>query len=319
MAISRQDLRKIEKAAQRLTGSRSQAAALARKIEARAQQAARRASRGAGSQQAAAQSEKKIIESLVTNTRAGWVNEPGTSRAVLVEKGTGCLLLDSKGKAITGPKITLSSKPGIDIPAFLQHLKDPEVENFASHMYLDRYGNVTVGIGTLLPDAATAETLPFVRRGSNVAATSQEIERAFNSVKNSGLTNTRAPGFRHLTSIDLSEAEAELKALADMKDFLGFLSKTYFPEFHTFPVLAKMGHLDLAYTAGARGSRDKYKRFAAAVDRRDWKKAGIEQRDDRPPKRADIVQAWYNQAARQEPFFISHTNCRKRLTHLLKP
>ena len=40
--------------------------------------------------------------------------------------------------------------------------------------------------------------------------------------------------------------------------------------------MAKMGHLDLAYTAGARGSRDKYKRFAAAVDRRDGKKAGIE-------------------------------------------
>ncbi len=103
-----------------------------------------------------------------------------------------------------------------------------------------------------------------------------------------------------------------------MKDFLGFLNKTYFPEFHTFPALAKMGHLDLAYTAGARGSRGKYKRVAAAVDRRDWKKAGIEQRDDRPPGRADIVQAWYNQAARQEPFFISHTNCRKPLGQVLK-
>jgi hypothetical protein len=114
------------------------------------------------------------------------------------------------------------------------------------------------------------------------------------------------------------EAEAELQALSDMKDFLGFLNKTYFPEFHTFPALAKMGHLDLAYTAGARGSRGKYKRFAAAVDRRDWKKAGIEQRDDRPVKRADIVQAWYNQAARQEPFFISHTNCRKPLGQVLK-
>jgi len=109
-----------------------------------------------------------------------------------------------------------------------------------------------------------------------------------------------------------------LQALTDMKDFLGFLSNTYFPEFHTFPVLAKMGHLDLAYTAGAEGSRKEYKRFAAAVDRRDWKKAGIEQRDGRDPSRADIVQAWYNQAARQEPFFISHTNCRKALSRLLK-
>jgi hypothetical protein len=225
-------------------------------------------------------------------------------------------LLNSKGKVITEPKITLSSKPGINEAAFLQHLKDPEVENFAPHMYLDSEGNVTVGIGTLLPDAAKAETLPFVRRGSNVAATSQEIKQAFNSVKSSGLTNTRAPGFRHLTNIDLSEANAELQALDDIKDFLGFLNKTYFPEFHTFPVLAKMGHLDLAYTAGASGSRNGYKDFAAAVDRRDWKKAGIEQRTDRPPKRADIVQAWYNRAAQQEPYFIGHTNCRKPLSRL---
>ncbi|MEE8226690.1 MAG: hypothetical protein V3R30_07710, partial [Kiloniellales bacterium] len=251
-------------------------------------------------QQAAAQTEAQIAKDLVAKKRAGWVNEPGKSRAVLVEAKTGCLVLDSKGKAITGPKIMLSSKPAISESVFLQHLKDPDVENFVQHMYLDDEGNVTVGIGTLLPDAATAETLPFVRRGSNVAATALEIEQDFNSVKNSGLVNANAPAFKPLTSVELSEAEAELKALADMKDFLGFLSKTYFPEFHTFPVLAKMGHLDLAYTAGARGSRDNNKDFAAAVDRRDWKKAGIEQRDDRPPKRADIVQAWYNQAARQE-------------------
>ncbi len=61
-----------------------------------------------------------------------------------------------------------------------------------------------------------------------------------------------------------------MRALDKMNEFLGFITQTYFPEFHTFPVLAKMGHLDLAYTAGARGSRDKYKDFAAAVDRRDW-------------------------------------------------
>ena len=63
---------------------------------------------------------------LVTKKRAGWVNEPGKSHAVLVEKGTGCLVLDSKGKVITGPKITLNSKPGIDKAAFLQHFERPE-------------------------------------------------------------------------------------------------------------------------------------------------------------------------------------------------
>jgi hypothetical protein len=297
---------------------RSQAAALARKIEARAQQAARRAARGTGLQQAAAQTEAQIAKDLVAKKRAGWVNEPGKSRAVLVEAKTGCLVLDSKGKAITKPKITLPSKPGINIPAFLQHLKTPGIEDFVPHMYLDRYSNVTVGIGTLLPDADTAKQLPFVERPSGKPADKDYVAIAFDRVKNSGVVNAKAPVFRPLTSIELSEANSELKALADMDDFLGFLSNTYFPEFHTFPVLAKMGHLDLAYTAGAEGSRKEYKRFAAAVDRRNWKQAGVEQRDGRDPSRADIVQAWYNQAARQEPFFISHTNCRKALSRLLK-
>ncbi len=54
------------------------------------------------------------------------------------------------------------------------------------------------------------------------------------------------------------------------------------------------------------------------MDRRDWKKAGIEQRKKRAVKRADIVQAWYNRAAQQEPFFIGHTNCRKPLNRFLK-
>ncbi len=81
MAISRQDLRKLERSLQKLTGSRSQATALARKIEARAQQVARQAARGTGSQQTAALSDAEIAKQLVTKKRAGWVNEPGKSRS----------------------------------------------------------------------------------------------------------------------------------------------------------------------------------------------------------------------------------------------
>ncbi len=314
MAISRQDLRKLE----RLVG-RSQARALGKKIEARAQQVARRASRGAGSQQAAAKTDAEIAKDLVAQKRAGWVNEPGKSRAVLVEPKTGCLVLDSKGKVITKSKITLSSKPGIDIPAFLQHLKTPGIEDFLPYMYRDTNGNVTVGIGFLLDEPKDAFPLNFIKFNPIANATPREIEEAFDAVKNAPVPfDTVATAFEHLTDIRISEAEAETRALDKMDEFLGFITQTYFPEFHTFPVLAKMGHLDLAYTSGADGSRNEYKRFAAAVDRRDWKKAGIEQRDGRKGHRIDIVQTWYNRAAQQEPYFIGHTNCRKPLSRLLK-
>jgi hypothetical protein len=308
--ISPQDLRKLE----RLVG-RSQAAALGRKIEARA----RRAARGTGSQQAAALNEAVIVKELVTKKRAGWVNEPGKSHAVLVEVRTGCLVLDSKRKVITKPKSTLPPKPGINQNVFLQHLKDPNVENFLPYMYQDSEGNVTVGIGHLLRTADDATPLNFIKLGPNVGATAIHIEKAFDRVKRAPVGgNTVAAAFEKLTHIRISEAEAEMRALDKMNEFLGFITQTYFPEFHTFPVLAKMGHLDLAYTSGAEGSRKKYKRFAAAVDRRDWKQAGVEQRDGRKAPRIEFVQAWYNQAAQQEPFFISHTKCRKPISRLMK-
>ncbi len=314
MAISPQDLRKLE----RLVG-RSQAAALARKIEARAQQAARRATSGTGSQQAAARTEAVIIKELVTKKRAGWVNEPGKSRAVLVEAKTGCVVLDSKGKVITGPKITLNSKPGINQNVFLQHLKTPGIELFVPYMYLDTEGKVTVGIGTLLPDAGTARRLPFVERHSGKPADKEYVAIAFENVRTSSLPHGEWLLFRRVTSIELSEANAELKALADMDNFINILSsKSYYPDYNTYPATAKMGLLDLAYNRGAKGARDDYKKTTAAKYRRDWKKAGIEQRDGRKAFRADIAQAWFNQAAQQEPFFIGDRNCRKPLTRLLK-
>ncbi len=107
-----------------------------------------------------------------------------------------------------------------------------------------------------------------------------------------------------------------MRALDKMNEFLGFITQTYFPEFHTFPVLAKMGILDLAYNVGADDARFDYKETAAAVLRRNWKQAGIEQRDGRKAPRIDIAQAWFNQAARQEAFFI-HPRCKKRLNMLV--
>ena len=132
-------------------------------------------------------------------------------------------------------------------------------------------------------------------------------------------------GFEELRYVDHPEDAVRAiatqdEALADKEGFLALLVKPiYFPDFETFPVEAKMGHLDLAYTRGVRGTKEDYKRFAAAVRRRNWKQAGVEQRDGRPPKRANIVQAWFDQAARKEPFFISHKRCEKTLSQVSRP
>ncbi len=103
-----------------------------------------------------------------------------------------------------------------------------------------------------------------------------------------------------------------------MNEFLGFITQTYFPEFHTFPVLAKMGHLDLAYTSGADEARFGYKRTTDAVFKRNWKLAAQESyRPTLSAKRNGIVRAWLGDAARKEHFFI-HPNCKKQLKVLVK-
>ena len=94
-------------------------------------------------------------------------------------------------------------------------------------MYRDDKGNVTVGIGLLLPDANAAKGLLFVKRHKDVLATTQEIEDAFDRVKNANLpTNTRGAAFRFLTHIEITEKRAELDAVTEMRKFLGYLNNT---------------------------------------------------------------------------------------------
>ena len=274
---------------------------------------------GTGGRRVAAVDEAQFVKNLVRAGQAGWVNDPALQKAVLVERGSGCVLLDAKNKVITAPKLTLSSKPAIKESVFLRHLKSPAVENFVPHMYRDTNGNVTVGIGELLRTPDEAKLLTFTKRGTNIGASAKEIELDFSNVKTAAVSsNSEAPVYQQFTKLEFTEPRAEQLALDRMREFLRFLRGKYFPEFDTYPVLVKMGLLDLAYHAGARGARDNYKDFAAAMDRRNWKQAGVEQRDGRKAARANIVQAWFNQAARGELFFISHTKCQKGLRQLAK-
>ena len=284
----------------------------------RLRQFAFRPSGAAGAQLAATASEQQIIQQLVRTKRAGWVNLPGSKTdAVLVEHGTGCVMKDASGKPVLEPKSTPSTKPAISQNVFLQHLKSTGIEEYVPYMYLDKKGNVTAGIGHLIPDADAATRLPFTNRDPILPLMDPHTVNAFNKVKNSGLKGAAAPRFKNLIHIFISEPDAVDLALKDMDDFLNIIrSSGYFPDFDSYPVLAKMGLLDLVYNAGARKTIIKYPRFTAAVRRRNWKQAGVEQRDGRTSSRADIAQAWFNRAAQQEPFFISHTNCHKSLAQL---
>ncbi len=296
-----QKMREVERSIAQLTGNKAQAAKIRKSLEKKIQQVAVKA-------------QPKIVQNLIKSGRAGWVNEPGKNHAVLVERDTGCIIKDPQGKPIPGPKLSLRPATPLDKGVFLQHLK--AVEGFATHMYKDTANNVTVGIGLLLRDANEAKKLPFVIKGTNTPAHPKHIENAFNKVKNSAISGQAgAAAFEPLTNIEISLAEATIRALNAMDDFLRQLtSSKFFPEFGTYPTTVQMGILDLAYTLGPTGTRDKYKDFTAAVRRRNWKLASKESdRSHVSSTRNGIVDQWFSQAAKQERFFIDPTCRPKRI------
>ena len=299
-----QKMREVERSLAQLTGNKAQAAKIRKSLEKKIQQVAVKAL-------------PKIAENLVKSGRAGWANDPDTpGGAVLVERGTGCVLMDPKGKVIrrTIP-VSHPPTPGINEAAFIQHLRAAGNELFVPYMYKDREENVTVGIGHLLDNADMAKMLSFVERGTSKKAHKNHIINAFNKVKNSKISGKAGHlNFKPLTNIVISEADAVCLAGDDMNEFIRLLKgSTSFPEFDTYPETVKMALLDMAFTLGVAGLKNKFPKFTRAVRHRDWNLAASESNRLRiSSSRNQIVSQWFKQAERQQRFFVS-VICTKRI------
>jgi GH24 family phage-related lysozyme (muramidase) len=293
------DMRKIEQSVARLTGDRRGAARFRRELTAAVREAVVKAE---------PQIMAELIAKHVAEKTAGWVNDPDRNKAVLVQAGgTGCVLLDSKGKPILGRRITYPKTPEFDLGNLVDHLKRSDVENFVPYMYLDEKGNVTVGIGLLLETVQEAISLPFVERGPTKRAHPKHIENAYNKVK-AAQRDKVWPFYKPLTHIDISLADATTLTLDFInKVLVEIRSAAVYPEFDSFPVPAKMAILDMVYTTGSGKIVTKWPRFTAAVRRRNWKQA-FQEATDRVDSagRQKQLEIWFTQAAegKNEKFFL---------------
>lgn len=162
-------------------------------------------------------------------------------------------------------------------------------EGLSHNMYADTFGNVTVGIGSLLSTPEAATQLSFKNRRVTRAhgdelvgyadASDADIRSAYQGVKNifnnSSLTQPQKAAQWAGSAMVLNDAEIGALAVKHINSDRASLRGLY-AGFDGFPQSAKVALHDMAYSMGITGLRNSFPRFNDAVNRRDWAAAAAE-------------------------------------------
>ncbi len=170
-------------------------------------------------------------------------------------------------------------------------------EGCIPHMYLDTVGKVTVGVGNMLPDAASAQKLPFVDRLTKKKATVAEITVDFDTVKKQPMGRL-ASSYKPHTKLDLPDREIEKLLDTRIAGFTREL-KLKFPNFDQYPLSVQFALTDMAFNLGTNGLVTKFPSFTKAIKQKDWATAAKESR--RPQvsaHRNTLVKDWLKEAAK---------------------
>ena len=140
-------------------------------------------------------------------------------------------------------------------------------EGSVQWMYLDTKGLVTVGVGEMLPDTASAQLLAFVDSNGQ-PATQDAILADYDRV--SALAPAHSPGFYRIpTSLLLPPPAIDTLLMNHLNLFDGQLAGR-FPAYASFPDPAKLGLLDMIYNLGAPKLFGTFPHFMSCVDNQDW-------------------------------------------------
>ncbi|MFZ5244135.1 glycoside hydrolase family protein [Enterobacter bugandensis] len=150
-------------------------------------------------------------------------------------------------------------------------------EGFKNTMYKDTAGNITVGIGHLLANAAMAASLPFTRTNtihahgddieSEVSISKGDITSAFNAFKTD---SKKAPLNMHLSNDAIIG-----QCISDVQTTVSGLKGLY-AGFDSFPNSAKTALVDMGFNLGIPRLHSEFPKFNSAVNRKDWNTAANE-------------------------------------------
>ena len=177
-------------------------------------------------------------------------------------------------------------------------------EGLVNFMYLDSKSRVTIGYGTMLPDAASATAIDL--RHPNKQPAKPEEKRAewerLRKISPAGTDrNYSAQSYRKDAKLFIMESEADRLRLLKLDCFIAELRIAY-PGFDTFPEDAQVAMMDMVYNLGGGGITKKFPKFTRAVNNPkgpDWKTAALESnRPDLSPERNKDVKDLFLSAAR---------------------
>ncbi len=144
-----------------------------------------------------------------------------------------------------------------------------EFEGSIPWMYRDTAGKVTVGVGSMLPDAAAATRLPFVHQG--IPATEAEILAEFQRVDALPMGRP-ALFYRAASRPELPQAEIDALLRSVLTGFEAEL-KSRLTAYDSFPDGVKLALLDMAYNLGPHGLLNGYPKLIKAVEAGAWAQA----------------------------------------------
>ena len=147
-------------------------------------------------------------------------------------------------------------------------------EGMIVHPYLDTAGNVTLGIGRMVPDEAGFKALKLFRKSDGMEATEVEKKNEWTKVK--ALLPGKLPEYYDQnTTLKVDVALIRTWLTEDIETTIKQL-KTEFPDYASYPPSAQGGLIEMGFNLGVPGLIRKFPTFCGAVKSKDWKKAAME-------------------------------------------
>lgn len=227
-------------------------------------------------------SQTLALEKLMVIDQVGWASDPDAGDSVMVQKGTGVVILALDGRPVRNPSPRTHAATPFPRAMIITRLVQPNFEEIIPHMYLDSKGLVTIGGGHLMRRESDLDkvfsVLGLVDKNTRKPATISTARNEYRKIAKMKSDNRTAASFAKDTNLVMSTSSARALMGIDLNGIMQDVFKDplispallgSFPR----PVQEAIG--DMAFNTGGTGFR-KFKKFIHAARHRDWKTAAEE-------------------------------------------